>query len=376
MRSLAIIGMCICSAVIYGLLHDQIIARICVEYFTMGHAPVFDTEVHLAGSTFLFVISPRQFARGRLWWSRGTRFSASVAGIRRLFAPAFVIGSFISSFAAADDVVEKSEDRPPNIDVYKIAKHGDAIIIPVTVGGKDFPFYLSTASTRMVFDPRLRDYLGKSTNRFDDPITSGVYDEYPALPLKVGKLEFTPLMPVVCGDIGDLQPFFGHECYGEIGLDCFEGRVLQIDFDRGELRVTKSIPDGVVNEAVSKPLLKAGPYDPYSISLILPGDVGANPFVIDTLHPWSLAVQPVLMDALIKGGAIIDLQQAFAAKIGTPRTLRMGFLRSVSLSDWEHRKNPWEHTVLSIYEKPDTRVGLAYLSRFVLTFDLRDEKCL
>jgi hypothetical protein len=44
MRSLAIIELCVGSAVIYGVLHDQITARICVEYFTIGHPPVFDTD--------------------------------------------------------------------------------------------------------------------------------------------------------------------------------------------------------------------------------------------------------------------------------------------------------------------------------------------
>lgn len=44
MRALAIIGLCVGSAVIYGILHDQITARICVEYFTIGHAPVFGTD--------------------------------------------------------------------------------------------------------------------------------------------------------------------------------------------------------------------------------------------------------------------------------------------------------------------------------------------
>ena len=28
----------------YGIVHDQITARICVEYFIVGHEPVFDTE--------------------------------------------------------------------------------------------------------------------------------------------------------------------------------------------------------------------------------------------------------------------------------------------------------------------------------------------
>lgn len=43
MESLKIIGLCILCCVIYGILHDQVTARICVEYFTIGHAPVFPT---------------------------------------------------------------------------------------------------------------------------------------------------------------------------------------------------------------------------------------------------------------------------------------------------------------------------------------------
>jgi hypothetical protein len=44
MRSLAIILLAIAAAVVYGILHDQITARICVEYFTIGHPPVFGTD--------------------------------------------------------------------------------------------------------------------------------------------------------------------------------------------------------------------------------------------------------------------------------------------------------------------------------------------
>lgn len=44
MQSLAIVALCISFAVFYGILHDQITARVCVEYFTIGHQPVFDTE--------------------------------------------------------------------------------------------------------------------------------------------------------------------------------------------------------------------------------------------------------------------------------------------------------------------------------------------
>jgi len=44
MEALKIIAVCVLSCVIYGVIHDQITARICVEYFTIGHAPVFPTN--------------------------------------------------------------------------------------------------------------------------------------------------------------------------------------------------------------------------------------------------------------------------------------------------------------------------------------------
>ena len=32
------------AAMIYGILHDQVTAHVCVEYFTVAHPPVFPTE--------------------------------------------------------------------------------------------------------------------------------------------------------------------------------------------------------------------------------------------------------------------------------------------------------------------------------------------
>lgn len=43
MEFLKIVLMSILAAVVYGICHDQITARVCVEYFTIGHAPVFNT---------------------------------------------------------------------------------------------------------------------------------------------------------------------------------------------------------------------------------------------------------------------------------------------------------------------------------------------
>lgn len=42
-EGLKIVAMAVAAAIGYGVLHDQVTARVCVEYFTVGHPPVFDT---------------------------------------------------------------------------------------------------------------------------------------------------------------------------------------------------------------------------------------------------------------------------------------------------------------------------------------------
>ena len=40
MEFLKIVGLGVLAAVSYGIIHDQITARVCVEYFTIGHPPL------------------------------------------------------------------------------------------------------------------------------------------------------------------------------------------------------------------------------------------------------------------------------------------------------------------------------------------------
>lgn len=44
MQPAKIILLCIAAAVVYGVVHDQITARVCVEYFTIGHPDIFQTD--------------------------------------------------------------------------------------------------------------------------------------------------------------------------------------------------------------------------------------------------------------------------------------------------------------------------------------------
>ncbi len=46
MQFAAIVTLSVIAAVTYGVLHDQVTARICVEYFTIGHPPLFTFETN------------------------------------------------------------------------------------------------------------------------------------------------------------------------------------------------------------------------------------------------------------------------------------------------------------------------------------------
>jgi hypothetical protein len=44
MQSIAIIFLSVAAAIVYGIVHDQITARICIEYFTIGHPRLIDSD--------------------------------------------------------------------------------------------------------------------------------------------------------------------------------------------------------------------------------------------------------------------------------------------------------------------------------------------
>jgi|SRR5437773_2314167 len=43
-ESLKILFVCIVAAILYGVIHDQVTAHVCLEYFTVFHPPVFATQ--------------------------------------------------------------------------------------------------------------------------------------------------------------------------------------------------------------------------------------------------------------------------------------------------------------------------------------------
>lgn len=107
MQPLGIIGSCVLAAVLYGVIHDQITARICVEYFTVGHAKIIESEdPTLLGLTWGVVAT---------WWAglllglllalaarAGSRPKRS---LRSLVRPVLFLLSLMAGFAVVSGVI-------------------------------------------------------------------------------------------------------------------------------------------------------------------------------------------------------------------------------------------------------------------------------
>ena len=87
MQFLAIVFMCIISAMVYGIVHDQVTARVCVEYFSIGHPQLFQTD----NPTLLGI----GWGIAGTWWV-GLIFGLSLAIIARAGSrPAFTATDLI-----------------------------------------------------------------------------------------------------------------------------------------------------------------------------------------------------------------------------------------------------------------------------------------
>jgi hypothetical protein len=73
-----IVGQCVAAAVAYGLVHDQVTARVCVEYFSVFHPPVIPTDDPTALGLVWGVIAT--------WWM-GVFLGVPLAVIARAGAP-------------------------------------------------------------------------------------------------------------------------------------------------------------------------------------------------------------------------------------------------------------------------------------------------
>ena len=124
MQSLKIILLCVVAAIVYGICHDQVTARVCVEYFTVGHKRIFPTE------------SPTLLALGfgivATWWVGAILGVAAALASRAGSWPKLEVGHLIRPLACLLTVMAVASILAL-VTGYQLG-HGGGFVLPETVG--------------------------------------------------------------------------------------------------------------------------------------------------------------------------------------------------------------------------------------------------
>jgi PDZ domain/Aspartyl protease len=281
-------------------------------------------------------------------------------GNRHIFL-ALVVGLSLASLLCAE---EPKRDRIENnvLERFKVAQDGDCLLLPVKYKGKTYQFLIDSGSTWNVFDSSLP--LG---NPIDESDIKGAADAvrlklYDAPSATVGGLSLKSTEPVVAFDFTRLRQVTGYEVYGFIGMPFLRRNVLRVDFDKGELLVLKKPSSDCGQEFAVN--FNEGGIPRISVKVV--GDEKQK-FLLDTGLRITGDLATKSFDTLLRNADLTVFGTRLFETISGTSEIRIGRLKQLSLGDFTVRG-------AAVSEAEESRLGLGFCSRFVMTLDLANDK--
>jgi hypothetical protein len=279
----------------------------------------------------------------------------------------------------------------------RIEKNGGPIFVDVAIeAAHDRPastkrpamltMMLDTGATNTCFHTAHREMLGKRVGiQAATSLGHGFVEAFEAPVTRIGELELytggvahvdasgkVSVRPkaVACIDLDWLTPITGKKVDGLLGMDVLRSRVVSVDFDQGRLRFHSSAPDNV-GEPI--PLLwrgERGAQRPYVDAAF--GSGADQEFLVDTggIGNVSIAMSNDLFKIFRGDGrlapvvpAILRGESVQIGRIDGRQNVSIARAGAFLLADYRH-------TGLLVISHPHTSaISLAYLSRYLVTFD-------
>ena len=297
-----------------------------------------------------------------------------------------VSGSFL--FSGCQSVESKAVAPPEVLAEFEIQDGVHHIILPVTFQGEEYQFVLDTGSTNTIFDDSFKDKLGK---RFLWPKKASLahgkkakVEYFHAQDAYLGplNLKVSPLIGVL--DL-DLVPGVeeNRNFQGVIGIDFLRQYIVQIDFDNGKVTFFRGKKDTDIfsflrpkeenkHSEWGEPInLKTKLFSGlrYYIKGRLLDNTSAD-FLIDSGWCSPGTLQSRLFKKVNSNLAVgTILGTIYRSQSTTPVKTNIGYkvIERFSIGSFEYKNN--------IFQKSnDSRLGLPFLSRHLVTFDFPNHK--
>jgi tetratricopeptide (TPR) repeat protein len=277
----------------------------------------------------------------------------------------------VARLQAAPDVVLPPAGNPPAqprdavppelvVQRFKIATGGDALLLPVRVGGKDHLFMLDTGCARTTFDRSL--LLDKPRGAGRALALNGEIFEVAVYEPPDGSVGGLPLgVPEVAGmDLTASREVWGQPIEGILGMDFLGRHVLRLDFDRGELLFLRAAPEGA---GVAVPI----DWRPGDLPMVRArfGGMGESLFAIDTGFTGrdSGALRTFGVRDLMVNGDLSELGSVRTETAGGGYAARVFRGSRLTLGGFVVEGPIFKESPLF------TLLGLGFWSRFTMTFD-------
>jgi hypothetical protein len=272
---------------------------------------------------------------------------------------ALVVSVILAECGRAKAASPEGAARP--IAEFEIERAGAPFTLPVTLGGKPYPFVLDTGAALWLFDGSLKQHLGsprpiRAVNILGKPgtVTVRIAQNVSLGPLSLGSAA-GPLRD-------DARSFWlrvGLDAYGLIGMESLRDKVLSINFDEGRVSFLQRATGDL---GTPVPLTWKGVV-PYAVVEI--EGLGAEEVLIDTgnMGYYTGSLRPPSFDKVLASGKSRRIPLFIrGAGLDVPSATRCSQVRSLTLG-------PFRHNDLIVSDAMPSQLGLAYLARYIVTFD-------
>ncbi len=250
---------------------------------------------------------------------------------------------------------------------FELPEFKEVLIIPLTVANKERLFLLDTGASTMFLHETLRPALGKSIANYPVNGALGREQREDFFNAPVGKIRdhsWQCPLEVGCASLTPFREATGRDLEGILGIPFFQDNVVQLDFDNRRIRVLQpdTTPDKDWGAAVAVTFTDTGLP---TINVELP-DGKHERCVVDSGYTGAISLSWEVYLRISTAQFITPKKSGMLATMSGLHTVPQGRISTIALADHSHSDLTAESSTSAW-----SRIGLGYLRRFRVTFDLK-----
>lgn len=240
----------------------------------------------------------------------------------------------------------------------------DAILVPVTVGeSRAGKFVLDTGASHHLLDRHYEQGLGEpvAIKRISTAGPSAIARIFSPPRMRLGEITVRRSRPVVSFDLTVVSQAMGYDIRGILGAPFLRKRTIAVDFDGGAVKIRDRdvAPPASWGSAVPVDVDSLGRP---CIPNVLIGS-SCTSFLLDTGMTGSFTLSAQDFEMLHEQGFIESVRTSLVATLSGRKPRRTGLLQRVQIG-------PFVHESVEVAESTRNKIGLRYLSRYAITFDV------